>query len=67
MKLHNRKPDIENLYKVLRCEVPDRPTLFEYFMNDALYTTLTGRPVPAGADDLTWLKFAVDAFATAGL
>jgi len=53
MKLHNRKPDIENLYKVLRCEAPNRPTLFEYFMNNALHATLAGRPVPTGADDLT--------------
>ena len=29
MKIHNRKPDINNLYKVLRCERPDRPTLIE--------------------------------------
>ena len=66
MKLHERKPDIENLYKVLRCEVPSRPTLFEYFMNDTLHATLAGRPAPKGADDVTCLKFVVDAFAAAG-
>ncbi|MCL2866850.1 MAG: hypothetical protein FWF47_03700 [Clostridia bacterium] len=66
MKLHRRKPDIENLYKVLLCESPGRPTLFEYFMNDALHATLAGRPAPMGADDLTWLKFTVDAFEAAG-
>jgi len=66
MKLHQRKPDIENLYKVLRCEVPSRPTLFEYFMNDGLLATLAGRPEPAGADDMTWLRFTIDAFSAAG-
>jgi len=66
MKLHNRKPDIENLYKVLRCEVPDRPTLFEYFMNYPLYEKLTGRKCPKMDDHLELLKFTVDAFAAAG-
>jgi uroporphyrinogen decarboxylase len=66
MKLSERKPDIENLYKVLRREAPDRPTLFEYFMNDTVYAALAGRPAPVGADGLTWLKFHVDAFAAAG-
>ena len=32
-----RKPDIENLYKILRREKPNRPTLFELFLNTKLY------------------------------
>jgi len=66
MKLHNRKPDIGNLYKVLRCEVPDRPTLFEYFMNYPLYERLAGRKAPHMDDHLELLKFTVDAFLAAG-
>jgi len=66
MKLHNRKPDIENLYKVLRCEVPSRPTLFEYFMNTPLYEMLTERKAPDPTDHLETLKFTIDAFAAAG-
>jgi len=66
MKLHNRKPDIENLYKVLRCEAPGRPTLFEYFMNVPLYERLAGRKAPDPADHLETLKFTIDAFAAAG-
>jgi len=66
MKLHNRKPDIENLYKVLRGQVPNRPTLFEYFMNDKIDAVLAGRPAPLGGSDLEWLKFYVDAFKAAG-
>jgi uroporphyrinogen decarboxylase len=66
MKLHNRKPDIENLYKVLRCEAPSRPTLFEYFLNTPLYERLTGRRAPSAADHLETLKFTIDAYAAAG-
>jgi hypothetical protein len=42
MKLHNRKPDINNLYKVLQKKEPDRPTLFELFMNILFYERATG-------------------------
>lgn len=66
MKLHNRKPDIDNLYKVLRREVPARPTLFEFFMNPVLYEALTGRAAPSPGDDFETLKFEVEAFAAAG-
>lgn len=31
------EPDFNNLLKVLRREVPNRPTLFEFFMNGPLY------------------------------
>ena len=67
MKLHNRKPDIENLYKVLRREEPARPTLFELFMNRPLYERLAGRTLP-GADvpALENLKLVVEAYAAAG-
>jgi uroporphyrinogen decarboxylase len=66
MRLHHRKPNIDNLYKVLHCQIPSRPTLFEYFMNDTLHAALAGRPVPTGADAVTRLKFDIDAFAAAG-
>ena len=68
MKLHNRKPDIENLYKVLRREEPSRPTLFELFMNLPLYERLTGRKLPGEAEDMALenLKLVVDAYAAAG-
>jgi uroporphyrinogen decarboxylase len=67
MKLHNRKPDIENLYKVFRCETPSRPTLFELFMNRPLYERLAGRTLPTAGDPaLENLKLVVDAYAAAG-
>ena len=39
-----RKPDFENILKVLKCETPDRPTLFEFFLNGPLYEKLGGKP-----------------------
>ena len=33
-------PDFEQLLKVLRREVPDRPTLFEFFLNQPLHAHL---------------------------
>lgn len=32
----DRKPDFSNLLKVLHRETPDRPTLFEFFLNPVL-------------------------------
>jgi uroporphyrinogen decarboxylase len=65
MKLHNRTPDIGNLYTLLRREVPSRPTLFELFMNDPLYEVLTGQKAPEYGS-LEYLKFRIAAFAAAG-
>ena len=61
-----RKPDFNNILKILCCETPDRPTLFEYFMNEPLYERLNGgRPFPK-EDDLQQLRFTMEAFAAAG-
>lgn len=40
----SRLPDFRQLSKVLRREVPDRPTLFEFFLNARLYTQASGAP-----------------------
>jgi uroporphyrinogen decarboxylase len=37
-----RKPAFRNIEKVLRKEAPDRPTLFEFFLNERLYKRLAG-------------------------
>ena len=37
-----RTPNFENLLAVLRHEAPERPTLFEFFLNGALYQKLAG-------------------------
>jgi uroporphyrinogen decarboxylase len=57
-----RKPDFENMLKVLNREVPDRPTLFEFFLNDDLYNKLAGRPIGSTVD----MQVRIDAFAQAG-
>jgi len=36
------EPDFNNLLRVLRREVPSRPTLFEFFLNERLHETLVG-------------------------
>jgi uroporphyrinogen decarboxylase len=38
--LMKRKPDFENLLRILRRQVPSRPTLFEFFLNEPLYQML---------------------------
>ncbi len=43
-----RRPDFDQLLRVLDRRAPERPTLFEFFLNDDLIERLTGRaPVPA--------------------
>jgi uroporphyrinogen decarboxylase len=66
MKLHSRKPDIENLYKVLNCREPSRPTLFELFLNLPLYERLAQREFPKTGDDLELCKLVIDAYTAAG-
>ena len=65
MKICDRKPDFNNLLRVLRCEVPNRPTLFEFFMNLPLYEVLAGRKGPYSSY-LDILKITVDAYRSAG-
>ena len=65
MKLHNRKPDIENLYSVLRCEEPSRPTLFELFMNRPLYERLAERTLTEDSP-IENLRLVIDAYGAAG-
>ena len=45
--LIEREPDFGNLLKVLAREVPDRPTLFELFMNPPLYCKAVGPTLAA--------------------
>lgn len=61
-----REPNFDNLLKVLRCEVPARPTLFEFFLNEALYERLIGSPTPKEADFLTGVRRLIQAFTSAG-
>ncbi len=40
-------PDFNNLLAVLRREVPKKPTLFEFYFNERLYSRLVPGPIPA--------------------
>ncbi len=66
MKQHHRTPDVEQLIKILRRQAPDRPTLFELFLNDHLYALFSGRANPGGEHPLEYLRFRVEAYAAAG-
>jgi uroporphyrinogen decarboxylase len=61
-----RKPDFNNLLKVLKREKPDRPTLFEFFMNDSLYSKLMYNRKYDESDPLYGLKKGIDAYTVAG-
>ena len=60
-----RIPDFNNILKVLRCEEPDRPTLFEFFMNGPLDTFLAGFETDPD-DELGQAKHDIFAFKNAG-
>jgi len=54
------EPDFNNLLTVLRKELPHRPTLFEFYLNDRLY----GRVVPGSesTDPVTKMRCLINAF-----
>lgn len=60
-----RQPNFENVLKVMRREAPDRPTLFELFMNRPLYELVNGRKCPEG-DTCASCEFTAEAFARMG-
>ncbi len=62
-----RQPDFDNLRRVLDRTCPNRPTLFEFFLNASLYEKLTGYAMPdAGTERCLHNRFLVDAFRAAG-
>ena len=61
-----RKPDFNNVLKVLRRQVPDRPTLFEFFMNARVYNKLAGNPTGPDGKPLEGTPLMIKAFAAAG-
>jgi uroporphyrinogen decarboxylase len=60
-----REPDFENILKVLRCQTPSRPTLFEFFLNDTLYRNLAGPEVSNMTDKLAHFRLLIHAFRNA--
>lgn len=64
-----REPNFNNLLNVLRRETPERPTLFEFFMNPRLYGKVAPEAAAAAAntdDPKAQLRLLVAAFAAMG-
>ena len=61
-----RKPDYTQLLKVLKKEVPDRPTLFEFFLNEELYDYLDNGEAPQRGDGFDDFRRRVYAYKNAG-
>lgn len=59
-------PDFSNLLKVLRREIPDRPVLFEFFLNNNLYSHLSGEDIEKKPNNMEKLKVIIKAFHNAG-
>ena len=62
----NRKPNFENLLKVLRREVPPRPVLMELFMNNTVYTKFCDPQYLGGKEDISTMVMMASAFANLG-
>lgn len=61
-----RKPDYTQLLKVLNKQVPDRPTLYEFFLNGPLHDVLTNNQFSDADDSETYLRKQIHAFRNAG-
>ena len=48
------KPNFDNLLAIFRREIPERPTLFEFFLNDRLHDKLA--PQPEDASELPYAR-----------
>lgn len=60
-KPENREPDFDNIVAVLEKKVPSRATLFDFFINDPIFSMLTARCAATSDGSL-----AVQAFYNAG-
>ncbi|UCE41898.1 MAG: hypothetical protein JSV17_02635 [Candidatus Aminicenantes bacterium] len=54
------KPNFENLLSVLRREVPSRPTLFEFYFNERIYSRVVPGYTPT--DPEAWFKRFIQTF-----
>ncbi len=59
-------PDFDNLLAVLRREKPSRPTLFEFFLNEALYRKIAGASADEPLEGHNHSRMLVRAFMRAG-
>jgi len=61
-----RKPDYKQILKVLNKQVPDRPTLFEFFLNGTLHEQLSKGRFEEKNDGFDYTRKVIHAFAAAG-
>ncbi|MCL2287085.1 MAG: hypothetical protein FWC32_12080 [Firmicutes bacterium] len=61
-----RKPNYTQLLKVLNKQAPDRPTLFEFFLNGPLHVALTEEDFVPINDEFDWTRRTIHAFKNAG-
>lgn len=61
-----RKPNFNNLLKVLKREIPERSTLFEFYVNDDTCGRLSGMDVPERDDVIANTLMRMEAFKNAG-
>ena len=64
--MRKRKPDFDNLEKVLQRKKPHRPTLFEFFLNKNLYEFLADEKAKSKADEIRDLRVVISACKNAG-
>lgn len=62
----NRKPDFNQFLKVLRREVPDRPTLFEFIIDKETYKRYANKAFLAMNDHKADLRITMDMFKNLG-
>ena len=61
-----KQPDFNQLLRVLKGEKPDRPVLFELFLNDDLYSQLADSSQYDLADEIQMLRHQIAAYCNAG-
>jgi uroporphyrinogen decarboxylase len=61
-----RKPDFDNIRRILDRSTPTRPTLFEFFLNQPLYAKLAEAPVPDSSQLEEYNNWLIKAFHNAG-
>ncbi len=61
-----RRPQFNNLLRVLNRQAPERPTLFEFFLNGPLYKKLSGPAFTVDPAPIAQMRLLVAAFQAAG-
>ncbi len=64
--MNTRQADFKNLLQILQKKKPERPTLFEFFLNRDLYERLADEQVKNTTDELRDLRVVISACKNAG-